>query len=46
MDLDCDDMIDYIVQAAGMSKEVACALLDADYLFEYQIGISGEISFK
>ena len=43
IDLDCDDMVDYIARKTGLSLKEANKLLDAEYHYEHSIGLAGDI---
>ena len=45
LDLDCDDMVDFIVRSTELSETEANAILDAEYNYEHSVGIAGDITW-
>ena len=43
-DLDCDDMIDFIVRSTSLSAAEANMILDAEYNYEHSVGLAGDIT--
>ena len=46
LDLDCDDMVDFIVRSTELTETEANAILDAEYNFEHSLGIAGDINWS